>query len=123
MIRVGFDQPLYFLPFDHCGFLQAKMFGWNGTLAPPHTEHRSPTPSRCSVPYNPGGDKALNQRPGGPPQPPAAMPGFIGFALGRTRFWNPLLRWLQREVANSVGLIANRYQEFVSIFKERAYAA
>jgi 5-dehydro-2-deoxygluconokinase len=29
---LGFDQPLYVLPFDHRGTFQTKMFGWEGAL-------------------------------------------------------------------------------------------
>jgi myo-inositol catabolism protein IolC len=32
MTNIGFDKPLYILPFDHRGSFQAKMFGWKGTL-------------------------------------------------------------------------------------------
>jgi myo-inositol catabolism protein IolC len=32
MKTVGFDKPLYILPFDHRGSFQTKLFGWNGTL-------------------------------------------------------------------------------------------
>ena len=32
MKTVGFDKPLYILPFDHRGSFQAKLFGWSGTL-------------------------------------------------------------------------------------------
>jgi len=28
MTTVGFDRPLYVLPFDHRGSFQTKMFGW-----------------------------------------------------------------------------------------------
>jgi 5-dehydro-2-deoxygluconokinase len=34
---VGFDKPLYILPFDHRGSFQSKMFGWKGTLTPEQT--------------------------------------------------------------------------------------
>jgi 5-dehydro-2-deoxygluconokinase len=37
MTTIGFDQPLYLLPFDHRGSFQAKMFGWPGVLTPPQT--------------------------------------------------------------------------------------
>ena len=37
MTTVGFDRPLYILPFDHRGSFQTKMFGWEGVLAPPQT--------------------------------------------------------------------------------------
>jgi len=33
MQTLGFDQPLYILPFDHRGSFQTKMFGWKGTLS------------------------------------------------------------------------------------------
>jgi myo-inositol catabolism protein IolC len=32
MTTVGFDEPLYILPFDHRGSFQTKLFGWTGTL-------------------------------------------------------------------------------------------
>src|SRR5260370_40893121 len=37
MTTIGFDQPLYLLPFDHRGSFQTKMFGWTGTLSPEQT--------------------------------------------------------------------------------------
>jgi 5-dehydro-2-deoxygluconokinase len=36
-MSVGFDQPLYVLPFDHRGSFQTKLFGWKGTLTPEQT--------------------------------------------------------------------------------------
>jgi 5-dehydro-2-deoxygluconokinase len=36
-MTIGFDQPLYILPFDHRGSFQTKMFGWKGTLTPEQT--------------------------------------------------------------------------------------
>jgi 5-dehydro-2-deoxygluconokinase len=36
-MTVGFDKPLYVLPFDHRGSFQAKMFGWKGALTPAQT--------------------------------------------------------------------------------------
>jgi myo-inositol catabolism protein IolC len=36
-MTVGFDQPLYVLPFDHRGSFQTKMFGWKGALTPDQT--------------------------------------------------------------------------------------
>src|SRR5262249_12809098 len=32
MKTIGFDQPLYILPFDHRGSCETKMFGWHGDL-------------------------------------------------------------------------------------------
>jgi 5-dehydro-2-deoxygluconokinase len=36
-MNVGYDRPLYILPFDHRGSFQTKMFGWKGTLTPQQT--------------------------------------------------------------------------------------
>src|SRR4030081_3088271 len=38
-MTVGFDKPLYILPFDHRGSFQTKMFGWTGTLSREQTAH------------------------------------------------------------------------------------
>lgn len=31
-MRLGFDRPLYILPFDYLASFQTKIIGWNGTL-------------------------------------------------------------------------------------------
>ena len=36
-MTVGYDKPLYILPFDHRGSFQKGMFGWSGTLTPEQT--------------------------------------------------------------------------------------
>src|SRR5580704_9938796 len=36
-MSLGFDRPLYILPFDHRGSFQTKMFGWTGKLTPEQT--------------------------------------------------------------------------------------
>ena len=50
----------------------------------------------------------------------ASVPGFIGFAVGRTDFWDPLMAWRegQEDRADAVEAIANRYREFVDLFTE-----
>jgi myo-inositol catabolism protein IolC len=49
----------------------------------------------------------------------AAVPGFIGFAIGRTSFWDPLVglrdRTLSRDAA--AARIADRYAEWIQAFK------
>jgi len=54
----------------------------------------------------------------------AGVPGFIGFAVGRTAFWDPLVNWragkITREAA--AGEIARRYRNFAATF-EAARAA
>jgi len=36
-MTVGFDRPLYILPFDHRGSFESGMFGWKGQLTPEQT--------------------------------------------------------------------------------------
>ncbi len=51
----------------------------------------------------------------------AAIPGFVGFAIGRTVFWDPLVAWRSKQATRdqTVTKIARRYREFVGLF-ERA---
>jgi 5-dehydro-2-deoxygluconokinase len=51
----------------------------------------------------------------------AAVAGFIGFAVGRTSFWEPLVDWRAKRITrnDAVAEIAGRYQEFVKIFETR----
>ena len=53
----------------------------------------------------------------------AGVPGFIGFAVGRTDFWGPLVEWREKTITReaAVNEIALRYREFVDLF-ERARA-
>jgi len=55
----------------------------------------------------------------------AAVPGFIGFAVGRTVFWEPLTNLQKAKITReeAVATIAGRYQRFVEIFEEKACAA
>jgi 5-dehydro-2-deoxygluconokinase len=45
-------------------------------------------------------------------------PGFIGFAVGRTSFWDPLVGWKEKKMTREAAVndIARRYQEWVEIF-------
>src|SRR5262249_4191474 len=54
----------------------------------------------------------------------AGVRGFIGFAVGRTDFWDPLVGWRAGKTTReqAVGEIARRYREFVDVF-EKARAA
>jgi 5-dehydro-2-deoxygluconokinase len=49
----------------------------------------------------------------------AAVPGFIGFAVGRTSFWGPLTDWKDGKIAREAAIseIASRYREWVDIFE------
>jgi len=50
----------------------------------------------------------------------AGVPGFIGFAVGRTDFWEPLVNWRDKKATreDAVARVARRYREFVDIFEE-----
>jgi 5-dehydro-2-deoxygluconokinase len=51
----------------------------------------------------------------------AAVPGFNGFAVGRTSFWGPLVDWRASKITrnDAVAEIARRYRDFVDIFETR----
>ncbi len=51
----------------------------------------------------------------------AAVPGFVGFALGRTVFWEPLIEFLKAKISRdqAVAAIANRYRSFVDLFEDK----
>jgi myo-inositol catabolism protein IolC len=52
----------------------------------------------------------------------AQVPGFIGFAVGRTSFWDPLIDWRAKKTTReeAVAEIARRYREWVDIFEKAA---
>jgi 5-dehydro-2-deoxygluconokinase len=49
----------------------------------------------------------------------AGVPGFIGFAVGRTTFWDPLIDWRAKKTPREAAVIeiARRYREWVEIFE------
>ena len=49
----------------------------------------------------------------------ATVPGYIGFAVGRTDFWDPLVAWRAGKVTRDAAAaqIAQRYREFVDLFE------
>jgi myo-inositol catabolism protein IolC len=55
----------------------------------------------------------------------AGVPGFIGFAVGRTCFWGPLVRWRAGKISRdeAVTEIADRYRTFAEVFEGKSYAA
>ena len=52
----------------------------------------------------------------------AQVPGFIGFAVGRTSFWDPLIDWRAKKTTReeAVAEIARRYRAWVDIFDKAA---
>ena len=55
----------------------------------------------------------------------AQVTGFIGFAVGRTVFWDPLVDWLAKKMTReaAVAEIARRYWQLVSIFEKGLHFA
>ena len=55
----------------------------------------------------------------------SGVPGFIGFAVGRTSFWDALVKWRANKITREQAVtdIAGRYRQFVEIFEEQARAA
>jgi myo-inositol catabolism protein IolC len=49
----------------------------------------------------------------------AGVPGFIGFAVGRTTFWDPLIAWREQKSSRqeAVAEIARRYRQWVDVFE------
>ena len=55
----------------------------------------------------------------------SGVPGFIGFAVGRTSFWEPLVNWRANIITRqaAVNEIMRRYSELVDVFQNKARAA
>jgi myo-inositol catabolism protein IolC len=55
----------------------------------------------------------------------SGVPGFIGFAVGRTSFWDALVDWRAKKITreDAVNRIAHRYRAFVEAFEDHARAA
>ena len=55
----------------------------------------------------------------------SGVSGFIGFAVGRTSFWDALVDWRARKITreDAVNRIARRYREWVDTFEDHARAA
>jgi myo-inositol catabolism protein IolC len=49
----------------------------------------------------------------------ASVDGFIGFAVGRTDFWDPLVNWRAGKITReeAIAEMARRYREFVDLFE------
>jgi 5-dehydro-2-deoxygluconokinase len=54
----------------------------------------------------------------------ATVPGYVGFAIGRTVFWDPLVAWRSKQATRdqTVAEIARRYRQFADLF-ERKHAS
>jgi myo-inositol catabolism protein IolC len=90
-MALGHDGRLYLLAFDHRGSFQKKMFGIHGEKV----EHW------------------LKQA--------ASVNGFIGFAIGRSIWWDALKGYLGGNVERdaAVGQIAENYLRFVHVYERQ----
>ena len=54
----------------------------------------------------------------------AAVPGFIGFAVGRTTFWEPLVALRDEKISReaAVAEVARRYRQWVDVFEQAQLA-
>ena len=75
MKTIGYDKPLYVLPFDHRGSFKTKMFGWHGDLTADQTAEIA---SAKQVIYD-GFKAAVEWRDSGRPLP-SPPPGDTGAA-------------------------------------------
>jgi len=52
----------------------------------------------------------------------ARVPGFIGFAVGRTTFWDALVGWRDGRTSRAAAIaeVAGRYTRWCRLFAERA---
>jgi 5-dehydro-2-deoxygluconokinase len=55
----------------------------------------------------------------------AGVPGFIGFAVGRTVFWDPLVNYRATKITReaAVAQIAASYREWVDLFEKKVHPA
>ena len=83
-MNIGFDQPLYLLPFDHRESFETKLFGWKGALS---DEHTAEIVSAKRVIYDgfqaaiAGGANFSMERLSSP------VPALIGVPCARTTSW------------------------------------
>ena len=130
-MTIGYDRPLYVLPFDHRGTFQKEYVRLAGDGRTEQTakiaamkwvifvgfqaalQHDTPAPKAGIL---------VNEQFGADILRDASRCGFIGFAVGRTSFWGPLTDWKDGRIAREAAVveIARRYREWVDIFEAAA---
>ena len=55
----------------------------------------------------------------------AGVPGFIGFAVGRTVFWDPLVQYRANKIPRDVAVaqIAASYRQWAVLFEKKDHTA
>jgi myo-inositol catabolism protein IolC len=117
MKNLGYDNPLYILPFDHRSSFELKMFGWGEDLTPEQTAEIAGAKQAIYDGFKAAVEAGVHKEKAGVLV--AGVPGFIGFAVGRTSFWNPLVDLRAKKIMreDAVAEIARRYREFVEVFE------
>lgn len=131
----GYSRPLYLLPFDHRHSYVAGMF----KFVPPLAQGERDRVARSKQIIYGGFKQALAEgvakergcivlgrgadetKVVGWLEAAASVPGFVGFAVGRTTFWDAIADFEGNLAtrAEAVSRIARRYREWVNVF-ERA---
>ena len=55
----------------------------------------------------------------------ATVPGYIGFAVGRTTFWDALISWRDAQITREMAVaeIARRFREWMQVFQPAGASA
>ena len=96
-MNLGYDRALYLLPFDHRRSFVADMFGFELPLSAQQRDQV--TDSWLAI--------------------ASAVPGFIGFAVGRTSFWDAVSSYRAQTLSRTEAAtqIARRFREWVDLFE------
>jgi myo-inositol catabolism protein IolC len=126
----GFGGPLYILPFDHRGSFKSGMFGWHGVLTSVQIEEVAQAKRVIQERFLHAVASGIDKDSSGilvDEQFGAAILqdsrstrlSNIGFAVGRTDFWNPLLDWRDGKASTqmTVDAVAHRFESFIALFE------
>ena len=105
MKALGYDRPLYVLPFDHRGSFQTKLFGWRGALTTDQAAELAASKRVIYDAFRQAITSGLAENRAGilvdeqfVLATASGVPGFIGFAVGRTSFWDLLVNWRAKNI-------------------------
>jgi myo-inositol catabolism protein IolC len=130
----GFGGPLYILPFDHRGSFKSGMFGWHGVLTSVQIEEVAQAKRVIQERFLHAVASGIHKDSSGIlvdeqfgatilQDSRSTRLSNIGFAVGRTDFWNPLLDWRDGKASTqmTVDAVAHRFESFIALFEgERA---
>jgi hypothetical protein len=137
MTALGFNQPLYILPFDHRGSFQTKMFGWKGMLSPSQPAEIAATKQviydglkaalKAGVPERKAGI-LVDEGRGRPKGMRVAHNCGHGrwphrICCGTHQLLGPLVDLRAQKITREAAVtdVARRYREYVNIFGKRTH--